>query len=487
MTMRVAIVGGGISGLAAAERLHALEPAAEVHLLESSGRIGGVLDTRREDGFLLESAADNFLVNPPAAVDLCSRLGMGDVLIKPRGEHRQAFVVHRSRLQSIPAGFTVMAPSRLRPVLASPVLSVRGKLRMGLECLLPPRADDGDESLAQFVRRRFGREVLERLVQPLVGGIYSADPERLSVDAAMPRFRQMEREHGSLIRALLAQRKRRDADRSSGARYGQFATLAGGMASLVAAIAEQAPPGAIQLHSPVDRLAAGKHGRWLLSIGGARPRRLEVDGVILATPAYRAAHMVAELDALLAEELADIEYASCAIASLGYRRQQIKHPLDGFGFVVPLVEQRTILSCSFTSQKYAGRAPDDSTLLRVFIGGACQSGLLRLSSNQLVELAKREVSALLGIDGQPCMTHLVRHHRAMPQYHVGHLDRLGRIEGRVARFDTLALAGSAYGAVGVPGCIDSGRRCADRLHARLSRGPALRLVGVSKNKKMARH
>jgi oxygen-dependent protoporphyrinogen oxidase len=310
--------------------------------------------------------------------------------------------------------------------------------------------------------------MLDRLVQPLVGSIYTADVERLSLAAAMPRFRQMEQLHGSLIRAMLSQRRDRSYEGKAVAGGARFASLQGGMSSLVEALARTLPASSVELESPVDRVTPLAGRRWMVSIGGGRPRECECDGVIIATPAYRAAAMLAEVDDEAARALAEIEYVSSAVVSLGYRRYQIGHPLNGSGFVVPLTEQRTILSCSFSSQKYEGRAADGDVLLRVFIGGACQSGLLRLSSDELVTLAEREVVELLDISGKPLLRRVVRHHRAMPQYHVGHAGQVEALSRRLARFPTLALAGSAYGGVGLPTCIQSGQTAAERLAKQLS-------------------
>jgi oxygen-dependent protoporphyrinogen oxidase len=414
----------------------------------------------------MEAAADNFLIDPPHAVELCRSMGLEDSLIETNPAWRQASVVHRGRLQPIPTGFTLMAPSRIRPMLRSPVLSVRGKLRMALEPLVPRKRSAADESLAAFVRRRFGCEMHDRLVQPLIGGIYAGDAERLSVEATMPRFVEMEREHGSVIRAMLRQRPQ-VGQNGSGARYGQFVALRDGMSSLVDALARRLPPKSVQLASPVDVILSRPDQRWSLFVGGEYPHHRPADGVILATPAYRSAQLLRDVDATVATLLGRIEYAGSVVISLGYRRDQINHPLNGFGFVVPLIEQRTVLSCSFSSIKYEGRAPDDAVLLRVFMGGACQSGLLRLSGEQLIELAERDIGELLQVQGEPTLRHLTRHHRALPQYHVGHRDRLATINRRLARFPTLALAGSAYGGVGIPACIESGQAAANQILARL--------------------
>jgi oxygen-dependent protoporphyrinogen oxidase len=457
----VAVIGGGISGLAAAHHAQQLRPAADVVLLEAGSRLGGVLHTVQRDGFLLEEAADNFLTSPSDAIDLCRRLGLADELLAPDARRRQALVVHRGQLQPIPAGFLVMAPSRLWPLLSSPILSLRGKLRAGLEYFLPRKKSLDDESLQAFVCRRFGREMFERLVQPLIGGIYAADLQRLSLEATMPRFQQMEREHGSLIRAMLRNRRHQLQDIGAGGRYAQFAALRGGMSTLVDALAQRLPDDAVRLDSPVDGLFPTDHGRWLLAIGGARPRMLSVDAVIVATPAHHTAQLLERVDVELADELWQIEYSHCAVVSLGYRRSQIGRTLDGYGFVVPLVEQRLIFSCSFSSVKYAGRAAADSVLLRVFIGGACQSGLLQLPRAQLIELAEREIGDFLQITGEPVLRNIVR--RAMPQYHVGHRQRVERIGERLSRYPTLALAGSSLDGVGLPSCIRSGEAAATRI------------------------
>lgn len=280
----------------------------------------------------------------------------------------------------------------------------------------------------------------------------------------MPRFRQMEREHGSLLRALLHERRQRpDEQRGSGARYAQFATLRAGMSSLVNELASQLPEESVRFDSPVDGLLQAGRDRWLVSIGGRHPSLLPVDGVVVAVPAHHAASILAGVDAQVAHELRQIEYASCAVVSLGYRRDQIGHPLNGFGCVVPLVEKRLILSCSFSSVKYAGRAPAGAVLLRVFIGGACQGDLLRLPRAHLIELAQREVADLLQVRGTPTLRHIVRQQRAMPQYHVGHGQRVARIDARLARFSSIALAGSALYGVGVPACIRSGAAAVERI------------------------
>ncbi len=455
---RVAVIGGGISGLAAAHQLRKLNSNLDVQVFEAGTRLGGVIQTTEKDGFLIEGAADNFITTTPSALQLCRELGLGDELIQTSPKGGGAMVVCRGKLEPIPPGFMVMAPSRIWPILSTKILSPWGKLRSGMEALIPRKLGDDDESLKSFTCRRFGTEMFERLVQPLVGGIYTADPSRLSVAATMPRFLEMERKHGSLIRGMLAGRKAQHASASKmgGARYSQFMTLRGGMSKLIEALAESVSAERIHLKTPVNRIIRGA-AAWKIVTDD---RVTEFDAIIIASPAGRAAQMLLNTDAEISRQLEQIEYASCAVVSLAFRRDQIRTPINSFGFVVPAIEDRCILSCSFSSEKYEGRAPRDTVLMRVFIGGAMQSGLLRLPNLQLLELAHWEVAKLLHITGEPILSHVTRQDQAMPQYHVGHKQRIAKINERLEHHPSLALAGSSLSGVGVPGCIESGQKAA---------------------------
>ena len=465
---RIAVIGGGISGLAAAFRISELQPSACVRLFEASSQLGGSLRSLREDDLLIELGADNFITNVPWGLDLCRRLGMEGDLLTTDEQRRQAFVVHRSKLVKVPQGFLLMTPSRLWPILSTPLLSPLGKLRLLAEWFLPARKLLDDESLGSFVRRRFGCEVFERLVQPLVGGIYTADPERLSLQATMPRFLEMEQKHGSLIRATLKGRSPSEPQ-ESGARYGMFVAPRDGMASIAERIAEKLPADSIQLHAAIDRIERSADGLWRLSIltsprGEPRlPERAEFDAAIVALPAHRASQLLAPLDAELSELLGEIPYAGTSVVTLVYRRHDIGHPLDGFGFVVPAIEKRQILAASFASNKYPGRAPDGQVLIRVFIGGACQPELADLSDERLQAIAVTELAELLQIQGQPLKVGIARWPRSMPQYHVGHTEIVERIETLAWKHPGLALAGNAYHGVGVPHCVRSGELAAERV------------------------
>ncbi len=451
---KIAVIGGGISGLAAAQRLIELNPQASVTLLEASDRLGGVLSTMRRDGFLIERSADMFTTREPWALDLCRRIGFEDQLVPTNNAQRKAFIVRRGRLVEVPAGFTLMTPTRVWPIVTTPLLSLRGKARLAWEMFTARKADDGDESLASFATRRMGREAYQRIVQPLIGGIYTADPEQLSMAATMQQFVQMEQEHGSLYRGM---KKGAASQTGSGARYGLFVGPREGMSSFVQAVADQLPENCVRLNTPVRGLKQDE--TWLVDIGS---EVLRFDAVILAASAHRSAQLIRDMDATLAGQLESIPHASAAVVVQSFRKDQIEHPLNGFGFVAPLVENRRILASSFTSVKFDGRAPDGCVLLRTFVGGACQPELNRLDDGELLKLVAEELGDLIGLRGEPIFEDVVRWNDTMPQYHVGHLDLVDKIEARVAALPNLELAGNAYRGVGIPFCIHGGEQAAER-------------------------
>ncbi len=462
------VVGGGLTGLSAAyglvSRVSTSRRPLEVIVLESREKIGGAVWTDRRDGFTIEGGADSFITNKPWALDLAHQLGLGDQLIGTDDRNRRSFVVRGGRLLPVPDGFVLMAPSRILPLLTSPILSIRGKLRMMMDLILPRKSDDADESLAAFVRRRLGREALDRLVQPLVGGIYTANPAELSLKATLPQFPAMEREHGSLILAALRQsRKSKAIDRdASGARYGLFASFADGMDTLPRALAAALPPRTIRTNTAVRRIIRPDAGKpWRIELLDGPP--IEAGGVILTTEAHASARLIDGFDPELALQLRSIPYASSAIVTAAFRRDQIQHPLNGFGAVVPIIEGRSILAMSFLSVKFPRRAPDGSVLMRVFVGGATQPALFDLEDDELRTLVKGELAGLLGVTGEPLFLEIARHSRAMPQYTLGHLERVDSIRQRASKHSRLVLAGNAFGGVGIPDCVRSGLDAAGTL------------------------
>ncbi len=468
----VVVIGGGIAGLAAAHRLTELSRERSrplrVTLVEAKPRLGGSIGTERVDGFVIESGPDSFISEKPWALKLCERIGFTSRLVGTRDEFRRTYVVHAGRLHPLPDGFLLLAPTRFWPLVTTGLFTWPGKMRMALDLVLPRGPQRADESLGSFVSRRLGREALERVAQPLVGGIYTADPDTLSLAATMPRFLEMERQWRSIIWAMWrAQRRAPAAARaSSGARWSLFVSVDDGMQSLVDAIAQRLPDGTVRLGHGVAGIERSDTWR----IGLTNGERLEADAVVLATPAHLSAGFVEPFDAPLAGELRGIPYASSATVSLAYRRDHIPRPLDSFGFVVPLVESRSIVACTFSSLKYPGRAPDGMVLLRAFVGGAMQEDQYHQDDAVVVDSVRRELRELLGITQDPVLTRIHRHAGAMPQYQVGHLDRMARIDARLTQHPGLAVAGNAYRGVGIPDCIHSGELAAEAVVTHLLPG-----------------
>ena len=470
---RIAVVGGGIAGLAAAHRFVELKPNWQIALFEREKRLGGVLCTVHEKGYQIEQSADNFITTVPYGLDLCRRLGIADELVQTNPKFRQTFVVHRGRLAKLPDGFLMMAPTRLWPLALTPILSPWGKLRAALEYFIPPRRGDGDESMAGFVRRRLGKEAFDRLVEPLVSAVYAADLEKLSVEATLARFRDMERQYGSLVRAMrreMAARRRQQKNKNScgknragesGARYSMFVTLRDGLTRLVDVLAERLPQDAARLNSTVATIEQSPNGGWTITYDGPLGKQAETfDAVVLATPSHVSAQLLRPIDVQLADELAKIEHSGTAIVSLAFDRRQVGHPLDGMGAVVPAVENSPILACSFSSQKYTHRSPGEDVVLRVFVGGARAPQMAEMPDELLLPIVLDELTKLLKIKGEPKYTLIAHWPRTMPQYHVGHKDLVASIESRVDRLPGLELAGNAYHGVGIPDCIHTGETAA---------------------------
>jgi oxygen-dependent protoporphyrinogen oxidase len=461
----VIVAGGGITGLAAAHRL-LRSGRVDLELHERAPRTGGVIATVRDDGRVLESGPDCFLSTKPWARDLAVELGLEGELRGTLGGHRRSFVLRDRRLEPIPEGFHLLAPTLVRPFLSSRIVSLRGKLRAGLELLVPARPRE-DESLESFVRRRLGSELFERLVEPLVAGVYTADARELSLRATFPQFLDMEREHGSVARALWARRgtaEEAGARAASGARYGLFLTLAGGLGTLVERLEASLPQSSIARGSRVVRVErrGDAFSIGIESPGGTATERT-ASGVVIALPAPEAARILGALDGELARELGAIPYASAATVNLLFRREQVRHPLDGMGFVVPSRERRFLLACSFSSEKFEGRARAGEVLLRAFVGGATRRADAELPEEEIARRALLELRELLGIAGEPIRVVVSPFRDAMPQYVLGHLDRVAAIEARVARIPGLALAGNAYRGVGIPDCVRSADEAARRI------------------------
>jgi oxygen-dependent protoporphyrinogen oxidase len=455
--MRVCVVGGGITGLSAAYRLK--QRGADVELFEGAERVGGLLGTERFDGYVMETGPDSILSEKPWALALAEELGLGGEIIKTQPGPRGAYIVYEGKLARIPEGFSLMAPTSFTAMARSPLMTWHGKLRMAADLVLPRREVE-DESLESYVVRRLGRETFERLAQPLVSGIYGAHPDKLSLRATMPRFLDMERDHGSIIRGLRARLSKEGARKqgTAGARYGLFAAFRGGMQTLIDALREAL--GSV-VHTGHMVTAVGRDADgFTVEVRGAQHG---YDALLIALPAHVAGQVLYGLDAPLAHKLFEIEYASAATVTFAFDRAAIKHALDAYGFVVPAREGRQIIASTWASVKYAGRAPDDKVLLRVFIGGHTGQHLLAESDASLVAIALRELSELVGVAAAPDFSRVVRYPRAMPQYHVGHFARVAAIEALAQKYPGFALAGNAYRGVGIPDAVKSANDAVERI------------------------
>jgi len=485
--LRVVVAGAGVGGLACAHRLLARSRERgiplELTVLEAAPRAGGVIVTDRVDGCVIEGGPDCFVSDKPWGIELCRSVGLADDIVATSATHRRSFVYARGRLHPIPEGYQLFAPSRLVPFATTPILGLGGKLRAACDLVLPRGPEVKDESLASFVRRRFGKETLERLAQPLLAGIYNADPERLSLRATMPRFLDLEREHRSVILGLLRGRRAAPAaarEGVSGARYSLFVTLKTGLQTLTDRLAASLPPGALRLGARLARLDAppavaavspGSRRGSLWKVSTGRGETFEADAVVLAVPACAAAPLLRPLDPTLADLLAKIPYGGAATVSLAYRRAEVAHPLDGFGFVVPRSESRRLVACSFSSVKFPGRAPEDKVLMRAFLDGktAEEAGPARLE-----RIVRDELRDILGITAAPMLARSYVYSAAMAQYEVGHLEVVQAVDERLARHGGLFVAGNGLRGVGLPDCVRSGEAAADDV---LAQAGVVSLVG----------
>ncbi len=458
MTPRVAVIGGGISGLAATYYLLKISKEnnqpVDVILFEGSGRTGGVIQTERSDGFVLEKGPDAFITDKPWALALAKELGLEKELISTQSADRRSFIARRGKLLPVPEGFYLVAPLSVGTFLSSPIISWPGKIRMLAEPFLPKKKDAEDESIASFVRRRFGKEALERVAQPMIGGIYTGDPELLSLKAAMPRFFELEQKYGSLVRGLKteAKNKKDPAELASGPRYSLFASFRGGMQTLSNTLVNSIAGQSVRTDHSVRAVEYDPTVRkWKLDLGEKGLKEFDVVCVALGTAG--ASLLLKKQAPKISQKLDLIPHESVATVNLVYKKDQISHRLDGFGFVVPKTENKTMIACSFSSQKFQGRAPEGHVLLRAFAGGAFGRESLKKSDAELVSCVESELAVYLGISGKPVLTRLERYSGAMVQYALGHAKLVEDIRGMLAAFPGLHLAGAGYDGVGIPDCI----------------------------------
>jgi protoporphyrinogen/coproporphyrinogen III oxidase len=462
---RIAIIGGGVSGLSAAYALEERRRAGvevEYVLYESSARFGGVLVTEQVDGCIIEAGPDSFLTEKPWASDLCGKLGLADQLIGSNDADRKTYILVRGKLIEMPDGLMFMVPTKLAATLLSPLFSTQTKLRMAREWFHPPHQANGDETVASFVERHYGAEMVDRLADPLLSGVYGGEASRLSVRAVLPRFAEMEAKHGSLGRALLAARGA-TALAPKGAPRPLFTSLKGGMQQmidgLVAGLDAQA------LHSgTVVQSVSPEAGGWVVSAGLQSD---QFDAVILALPTHAAASLLQRSGKELASELSGIKYSSSVTVALSYDKQVRRSLPPGFGFLVPRSEGKRLLAATFVHNKFPHRAPDDRAILRCFLGGARGEQMLAPSEEEILRIVREELRQILHLKAEPLFTRVFKWKNAMAQYGVGHLERLERIEAFRQKLPGLALAGNGYSGIGVPDCVRSGAQAVEEILGKL--------------------
>ena len=445
------VVGAGISGLTAAYRLR---DRCEVVVLESGERTGGQIQTEERGGLLLEWGPDSLVAHKPAGERLCRELGLGKRLLRLRSGGSRMQVVFDGRLHQLPEGFLMIAPTRLVPMLTSPLLSPTGRLRAALEPFIPARREQGDESLQSFVTRRWGRELYARIAEPVLGGLFAADATRLSAQACFPRMHGLEAKYGNVATGLARMMAAHGAAQRP--RAGVYA-LDGGMGMLIDALEGRLPRGALRLRTTVENVSRAGRG-WCVALDGGEP--INADAVVLACPAFVASRLLESTDRDLAAKLTDVEYASCATVNLLYDASAVGTPLQGFGFFVARSERSPLLACNYTSMKFDGRAPHGCVMLRAFLGGAGREPLDDVEDGTLVRTAHEALARLLDLRGAPRFGQARRFADALPQPVVG----IGDLREQLTMgLPNLVLCGSACGMIGLPDCIESADKAAQRL------------------------
>jgi oxygen-dependent protoporphyrinogen oxidase len=469
---KIIIIGGGIAGLAAAVHLKsgakAYDKTVDLLLLEKSNRIGGKFLTEKHDRFLIEAGPDSFLPEKVWSVNLARHLGLEQEMLPSNDQFKGTFIYSRNRLHSLPEGVMLMVPTSFWPMAKSSLISWPGKIRMGMEVFVPKHKYPEDESLASFVTRRLGRECLEKIAEPLVAGIHTSNPDNMSVLATFPRFVDMERKSGSLIMGMIASMKNRPHATLSGPppkpgapKMTYFMSFKNGMQTLSRACADYVGKDSILTGASVKAIEPKNNGYAVVLESG---ETLEADHVIIASAAYDAAGMVKGFDATLAEQLNRIEWSSSATVSIAFRKEDVKVSLNGFGFIVPRVEGRSINATTYSSIKWSYRAPDDHVLIRVFVGGGHHEELVHeLDDAGMVAMVKAELDVILGLKADAKFSKVYRWFKGMPKYTVGHLTRIAQLDRTLSAHPGLHLIGCSYKGIGIGDCVHEAQVAAEKI------------------------
>ncbi len=469
---KVIIVGGGIAGLAAAVQLKAgakvHDKSIEMLLLEKSGRIGGKIITERIGGHLIEGGPDSFLPEKVWTVNLARHLGLESEMLPSNDQFKGTFIYSQGALHSLPEGVMLMVPTMIAPMLSTRLITWPGKLRMGMEVFIPRRKTRGEESLASFVTRRLGRECLEKIAEPLVAGIHTSNPDNMSVLATFPRFVQMEQKSGSLILGMLSALRSRPHATLSGPpqkpgqpRMTYFMSFKNGMQTLSDACVSFIGRDSIRTGAGVKAI---EHRGTGYTVVLENNEKLEADHVMLASASYESANMVKGLDPDLAAKMDAIQWSSSATVSLSFRKEDVKVPLRGFGFIVPRIEGRRINAATYSSIKWSYRAPDDTVMVRVFVGGGHHEELVQdLDDAGMVKMVLEELDSILGLRADARYSRIYRWHRGMPKYTVGHLDRIAMLDRVLEGHPGLHLIGCSYKGIGIGDCVHEAQVAAEKI------------------------
>ena len=460
---KIIIIGGGIAGLAAAFRIQREIKEGdnlECILLEGSNHFGGKISTEKLDGFIIERGPDSFISQKPAAIQLCKQLGLEDRLTGTNPGAPSTFVYTGGKLVTMPDGLSLMIPTKFLPFALTPLFSLPGKIRMAFDLLIPKKQDNGDESLASFVRRRMGEEALNKMAEPMLAGIYASDPEKMSITSTFPMFVETEKKYRSLILGMLARKKAMlmNAVKRPSSAYSLFMTLKDGLGEMVDAVIKKSPD--IQFKSGTKVVGIEKNKeKWHLKLDDGSEN--QVDAVIVATPGTVTAKLLQNITPDSAELLNSIHYVSTATVTLGYKREGFSHSLDGFGFVVPKAEGCSILACTWTSSKFPHRAPKDYVMLRCYVGGALQEEIAEKDTETLETLVRKDLQQIMGITETPIFCKVFKNNKSNVQYHVNHSQKIDSIMEDLKNYPGLFLAGSAYRGIGIPDCIQNGNLAAE--------------------------
>lgn len=460
---KVIIIGGGITGLSTAyflqEAFKKEQIPIELLLLEASPRLGGKITSERVEDFVIEGGPDSFITQKKGGIALIKALGLSEQLVQTHPLNKAVYILSRGKLVPMPQGFNLMVPSKIIPFALSPLISWPGKIRMGMDLFIPKRTETTDESIASFVRRRLGQEAVELFAEPILAGIFAGDAEKLSIKASFPQFAMLEQVHGSLIKGMLKRQDSAKKQRGAAPKWSLFVTMKEGLSSIITELKNKLDQCEIKTDSPVTAISPLQSG-YEVCVGDERHR---ADALVITTPTYKTADWIKPWDAALPKLLEKITYVSTATVSLGFKQKEVKHPLNGFGFVIPRREGSQLMASTWSSTKFPGRAPKDHVLIRVFMGGAHREGILDQDDAGLITTVRKELKTIMGIDAEPVVSRAFRWHKANPQYHVGHLDLVSEIEKESQNHPGLFLCGAAYRGVGIPDCIQQGMDTAEKI------------------------